>query len=119
LQTIILADFQEQLDRFLNEEIYFHLETSTGSYAALENPGRIATCAYIRNGIFRFKEGTIRGDDSSYRVGLKLDNGWLYAEGLTDWELTDDGKLLLAGHDNEGRLNIGLELSRTPFDCGE
>lgn len=118
LQSIEREAVQEKINEFLNKDAYFHLETSTGSYAGLKDPNKIATCAYIRNGILNFKEGKIIGIGSVYRVGLKLTDGWLYAEGLTDWEVTDEGKLLLGGYDSEGHLNIALELSSHPFECG-
>ncbi|MGI8414963.1 MAG: DUF1806 family protein [Nakamurella sp.] len=118
MESIALEPVQQQIDAFADQDVYFHLETSTGSYAALEDPSRIATCAFIRNGTVRFQRGQIRGEGPSYRVGLRLDNGWLYAEGLTDWQVTEEGTLLLGGYDAEGKLNVGLELSRVPLDCG-
>ena len=71
--------------------------------------------AYIRNAHICFSRGIITGD-GPYRVGLKLDLGWVYAEGLTDFEMEQEGQLLLAGHDPEGRLAVALELSLSPFD---
>lgn len=118
LQAIEQEAVQKKIDAFVNKDTYFHLETSTGSYANLADPNKIATCAYVRNGLLSFHEGKIIGIGSVYRVGLKLTDGWLYAEGLTDWEVTDDGKLLLGGYDTEGNLNIALELSSQPFECG-
>lgn len=44
-----------------------------------------------------------------------MDHGWVYAEGITHWEVDDKERLLLAGHDNQGRLAVALELSLTPF----
>ena len=43
-----------------------------------------------------------------------MDHGWVYAEGITHWEVDDKDRLLLAGHDNR-RLAVALELSLTPF----
>jgi len=117
VESITIDAVQPQLDALVDQDVYVHLETSTGSYAALEDPTRITTCAFLRNGRLRFSDGQIRGEGPSYRVGLRLDRGWLYAEGLTDWEVTESGALLMGGYDSEGRQNIGLELSRTPFDC--
>ena len=48
-------------------------------------------------------------------MGLKLGQGWVYAEGLTDFELTERDELLLAGHDHEGNLTVALQLSTAPF----
>lgn len=44
-----------------------------------------------------------------------MDIGWIYAEGLTDYEIDGQGRLLMAGHDEEGRLAVALQLSRTPW----
>ncbi len=74
----------------------------------------MAVCAYIRNGKVRYERGTITGV-GPYRVGLKMEDGWIYGEGLTDFEIDEKGRLLLAGHDGDGRLAIALELSVTPF----
>lgn len=85
----------------------------------LKEPGKIVTCAYVRNGKLTYHEGKITGNGPIYQIGLKLEDGWLYSEGLTDWELTGNGKLLLGGHDQEGNLNIALGLSFQPFECGK
>jgi len=88
--------------------VYVHLETTNGAYT------EGAFGCFIRNGVIRFTRGGIRGT-GPYRAGLELPNGFLYAEGLTDWEVDALGRLLIAGHDKEGRLTIALELSHTPF----
>jgi hypothetical protein len=111
---IVINEVQAALDRFADKDVYLHMETSNGAYAALRGGQEMAVCAYIRNGKIRFHRGTVTGT-GPYRVGLKMEYGWVYAEGLTDWELDDQGRLLLAGHDSEGRLAVGLELSLTPF----
>lgn len=105
---------QEALNGFLNQDVYLHLETTNGAYAAHRQEQAMAVCAYIRNGKIRFVRGTIQGN-GPYRVGLKMEDGWTYAEGLTDFEIDGDGRLLLAGHDQDGRLAIALQLSLTPF----
>jgi hypothetical protein len=106
---------QAVLDRFLNREVFLHLETTNGAYAAHFQESKIAVGAYIRNGRISFNRGVITGD-GPYRVGLKLEIGWVYAEGLTDFEVDQKDRLLLAGHDHEGRLAIALELSSSPFE---
>jgi hypothetical protein len=42
-------------------------------------------------------------------------HGWVYAEGVTHWEKDEKNRLLLAGHDEKGRLAVALQLSLTPF----
>jgi hypothetical protein len=114
LQPINVEEVQHALDRFANQDVYLHLETTNGAYASHHNEGFFSSGAYIRNGRIRFSRGKIVGE-GPYRVGLKLDLGWVYAEGLTDWVLNEKGQLLLAGHDYEGKLAVALQLSREPF----
>ncbi len=104
---------QSVLDRFLDREVYLHLETTNGAYAAHFQESKMVVGAYIRNGRISFNRGVITGD-GPFRVGLKLDLGWVYADGLTDFGVDED-QLLLAGHDHEGRLAVALELSASPF----
>lgn len=106
---------QAALDSFKDENLFLHLETTNGAYAAHRQDGAMAVCAYIRNGQIRYERGSIQGT-GPYRVGLKMDLGWIYAEGLTDWEIDDKGRLLMAGNDSEGRLAVALELSRDAFE---
>ena len=106
---------QSILDSFLNREVYLHLETTNGAYAVHNQESNMTVGAYIRNGRICFGRGTITGD-GPYRVGLKMEIGWVYAEGLTDFEMAQEGQLLLAGHDQEGRLAVALELSLSPFE---
>ena len=48
------------------------------------------------------------------RLGLKLPSGWIYAQGVTHYELDEHGRLLMAGHDGEGEScrGITLEISK-------
>jgi hypothetical protein len=48
-------------------------------------------------------------------VGLKLPHGWVYAQGITHFELDTYGRLLMAGHDQSGKLAVALQISETPF----
>ena len=115
LNPIEKSIVQPALDRFLSREVYLHLETTNGAYAVHSQQSNMSAGAYIRNGRISFSRGIITGD-GPYRVGLKLELGWVYAEGLTDFEMTPEGQLLLAGHDEEGRLAVALELSISPFE---
>ncbi|WP_462409850.1 YojF family protein [Neobacillus sp. Marseille-QA0830] len=114
MKSIDTGEVQQYLDQFLDQDLYYHLETSNGSYASLEGEQQTSVCAFIRNGRIRYSRGKIAGS-GPYSVGLKLDEGWVYAEGLTDYELTETGQLLLGGYDHEGRIGIALELSLHPF----
>jgi hypothetical protein len=105
---------QAILDKFTGREMYLHLETTNGSYAALRGDSAMSVCAYIRNGKITYNRGKIIGS-APYRVGLKMEHGWIYATALTDYEITESGQLLLAGHNEDGRLAVALEISETPF----
>jgi len=105
---------QAVLQEFTGKQLYLHLETTNGAYAALRGESQMAVCAYVRNSRIQYERGTITGQ-GPYRVGLKMQDGWVYAEGLTDFEIDADNRLLLAGHDGEGRLAVALQLSMTPF----
>ena len=114
MKPIELNSVQEELDSRRGVPVWLHLETTTGSYTALGPEKRPPVIAFVRNASITYERGQIHGS-GPYRVGLKLDGGWVYAEGLTDYEVTERGELLLAGHDPEGNLNVALQLSVSPF----
>lgn len=113
MQSINKAHVQNALDHFMNTDVYVHLETTNGAYAS-HNENKPNVGAYIRNSVIRYTRGTIKGE-GTFRVGLKTELGWIYAEGLTDWEWDKQNRLLLAGHDEKGRLAVALQLSSKPF----
>ena len=94
--------------------MYLHLETTNGSYAALRDESTMSVCAYIQNGWISYHRATIVGT-CPYRVGLKMDFGWIHATALTDYEITESDQLLMTGHDSDGQLAVALQLSETPF----
>ncbi|MGC4377042.1 YojF family protein [Fictibacillus sp. Mic-4] len=114
MKPIVKQEVQDVLDKLVNKNLYIHLETTNGAYASFHNEKNLTVGAYIRNSVVRFSRGSIVGN-GPYRVGLKMEHGWIYAEGLTDWELDEQNRLLLAGHDGEGRLTVALQLSDQPF----
>lgn len=114
MQAIDPASVQTELTRFAGTPLYLHLETSTGAYATLNDKTRPTISAFVRNVQVRYERGTLTGS-GPYRVGLKLPEGWVFAEGLTDWQLDPHDRLLLAGHDESGALLVALQLSATPF----
>ncbi|MCP8971286.1 YojF family protein [Ectobacillus ponti] len=109
-----IADVQRVFDSFAGPDVYVHLETTNGAYAAHRNEQTMTVGAFIRNARISFERGTLAGK-GPYRAGLKMEHGWVYAEGLTHWLLNEKGQLLLSGHDDQGRLAVALQLSRTPF----
>ncbi|WP_368654432.1 YojF family protein [Ornithinibacillus sp. 4-3] len=115
MELIDMKRVQEVLDQFKNKPVYIHLETTNGSYAShFDNKG-VNVGAYIRNARVTFNQAKIVQSDNVLRVGLKIDMGWIYAEGVSHWEMYEETKLLLAGHDEFGRLRVALQISETPF----
>lgn len=115
MKPIEIEKVQDKLDYYTNKTVYLHLETTNGAYAShFDNKG-INVGAYIRNAKVSFTQAKIVGNDISYRIGLKMDMGWIYAEGLTDWTVHEEAQLLMAGHDPEGRLLVSMQISESPF----
>ena len=114
LQPIDPDTVQRELDRRQGRPTYVHLETTTGSYTKLGPEKRDPVIAFVRNARVTYERGSVTGT-GPYRVGLKLDGGWVYAQGLTDFEVNERDELLLAGLDGDGNLTVALQLSTTPF----
>ena len=114
MESINQEAVQKKLDALKDKEVYIHLETTNGAYASHFGNQGVNVGAYIRNAKLVYTEAKISGE-LSYRVGLKTAIGWVYAEGLTDWEMHGE-QLLLAGHDAEGRIMVALQISETPFE---
>lgn len=115
MKPIELDKVQEMLEKFVSKDVYIHLETTNGAYASHFDNKQYNVGAYLRNARVSFTHAKIIQDHSFYRVGLKMEMGWIYAEGLTDWTIYEE-KLLLAGHDADGRLMVALQISEEPFD---
>ncbi|WP_404442020.1 YojF family protein [Sutcliffiella horikoshii] len=104
---------QAELDKQIDVEVFVHLETTNGAYAGHHNTG-LAVGAFIRNVPLKFERAKIVGN-GPYRIGLKLKHGWVYAEGVTHYEVDDKDRLLLAGLNPEGKLAVALQISQEPF----
>lgn len=115
MKPVNITEVQTVLEQYMNKTVYVHLETTNGAYASHVNQNAYNVGAFIRNAEVKFTNAKIVGSNGTYRVGLKLKMGWIYAEGITDWTITDDDQLLLAGHDREGRLMVALQVSNHPF----
>lgn len=115
MEPVIVESVQKELDRLANQEVYIHLETTNGAYATHNDESFFSSGAYIRNGKINYEQGKITGPNP-YRVGLRMELGWVYAEGITHFEVDSKGRLLLAGHDFQGKLAVALEISTTPFE---
>lgn len=115
MEPINKKNVQSLLNEFVNKPVYIHLETTNGAYASHFGNKGVNVGAYIRNAQMTFSKAVIQGD-VGHRVGLNTALGWVYAEGLTDYEKSDDETLLMAGHDAEGRLLVALQISEQPFE---
>lgn len=114
MQPIDPGAVQRMLHAFQDTDVYLFLEMTTGAYASLMDNTKFTASAFVKNAVIRYSQGSIAGD-GPYRVGLKLPHGWVYAQGLTHWDETASDKLLLAGHDHEGKLVVGLYIGREPL----
>jgi hypothetical protein len=114
MQLINPAEVQERLDQLRGQDVYIHLEMTSGAYAAHRDSSKHPASTFITNALIRYAYGSIEGE-GPYRVGLKMEKGWVYSEGLTHWDQTDSERLILAGHDAQGKLVVALQLSRNPF----
>ncbi len=114
MQLINPAEVQLRLNELRNQDVYIHLEMTSGAYAAHHDSTKHPSATFITNAVIRYSRGSIEGV-GPYRAGLKMDKGWIYSEGLTHWDESDSERLILAGHDAQGKLVVALQLSRTPF----
>jgi len=114
MQRIQTADVQRMLDLLKGRDLYIHLEITNGAYTAHRDKSKLSAANFIRNVRLLYTHGSISGI-GPYRVGLKIGEGWVFAEGLTHWEETETERLILAGHDDDGKLVVSLQLSPQPF----
>jgi hypothetical protein len=115
MEPVIVEKVQKEIDRLAGQKVYIHLETTNGAYASHNDESFFSSGAYIRNAHVEYEHGKMTGN-GPYRVGLKMPIGWIYAEGITHYEVDEAGRLLLAGHDFQGRLAVSLEIGVTPFE---
>ena len=114
MRPIDIQAVQSEIDRRCCHDVYLHLETTTGSYTMLGPEKRPPVIAFARNVTITYDRGKVTGT-GPFRVGLKLGSGWVYADGLTHFEVNERQELLLAGIDGEGQLTVALQLSSAPF----
>ena len=115
MELIIPEVIQTKLNELAQKKVYIHLETTNGAYASHHGQGAYSSGAYIRNAKVNYELAKISGD-FPYRVGMKLEIGWIYAEGLTHYLIDEKNRLLLAGLNEEGKLAVALQISTTPFE---
>ncbi|MEW9667963.1 DUF1806 family protein [Ammoniphilus sp. 3BR4] len=103
MKSIQLAEVQEHLHTFAGKTCHIHLETTQGAY------DKHPIGCFIRNAQVQVERAQIRGTNP-YRVGLKIPLGWVYAEGLNVFDWDERGRLLLEGHDDNGKLQVALHI---------
>ncbi|WP_138494596.1 YojF family protein [Paenibacillus pinistramenti] len=113
---IDLEYIQQRIDQMKDQDLYIHLELTNGAYAAHNDASRHPAANFIKNAVIRYAHGGISGVSPYYRVGLKMEHGWIYSEGLTHYEETENDRLIMAGHDKDGKLVVALQLSPYPFE---
>lgn len=114
MQPIQPQDIQSQIDQLMNQELYIHLEVTSGAYANHRDSSKHPGSAFITNARIQYTHGAISGH-GPFRVGLKTEQGWIYAEGLTHVDEQEKERLILAGHDSQGKLVVALQLSKEMF----
>jgi len=114
MELIDPVKVQRLIDDLKEQELYIHLEMTTGAYAAHFDSSKHPAATFITNVKISYSHGTIAGS-GPYRVGLKMGHGWVYSEGLTHYETDVTDRLIMAGHDSQGKLVVALQLSREAF----
>jgi hypothetical protein len=114
MQLIEPKLIQRLIEQHSRQDMHIHLEMTTGAYAAHNDSSKHPASIFITNAVMKYAHGSISGN-GPYRVGLKMNQGWVYIEGLTHYDETQQQKLILAGHDGQGKLVVCLILSREPI----
>ncbi len=96
---------------FTGRVLHLHLETTAGAYTA----GGFG--AFARNLPVHIERLSLRGT-GPFRIGAETGEGFIYAEGITHWEVDAEGRLNLEGHDDQGRLTVCFELSPSLLPLG-
>jgi hypothetical protein len=104
---------QKKIDELVDEDVYLHLEMTLGAYTAHQDSSVHPSSNFVKNIRINYSHGKIT-DESPYRVGLKLEDGWIYTEGLTHYD-ENDKRIILSGNDKDGRLVVALQISKEKF----
>lgn len=117
LEEIDYDKVQTLLSSYEHKPVYLYVETTNGAYAAHFDQRVFNAGTFLRNIQVTYEHAQLKGGNKDpYRVGLKLkDNGWVYVQGLTHFEVNENDEFLLAGFNYEGQLAAALEISTTPF----
>ena len=92
---------ETELQAFVGTEAYIHSEATS--------------FVFVRNFKVNVTHAFIAGE-GPFRAALRFDgHGWLRMEALTHYEIDADGRLLLAGYDDRGRMNVALHIGKEAF----
>lgn len=108
VHAIDVAELRPRLAELAGRQLFLHLETTAGAYTA----GGFG--AFIRNARLEVRRVDIAGT-GPFRAGIETASGWVYAEGLTHWATDGPGRILMAGHDAQGRVTVVCELAPEAF----
>lgn len=101
MNPIDRSEVEDLLRTYIGEEIYIHSEAT--SYV------------FVRNFRVKLMQAFVAGE-GPFRIAFRFDQiGWLRMEALTHVEEDREGRLLLAGYDDRGRMNVALHLGKEPF----
>ena len=114
MQLINREEVQRRIDALRDTDLYIHLEMTMGAYTAHRDQSVHPASNFIKNAVIRYAHGSL-SEKAPYRIGLKLEGGWVYTEGLTHWDETETERLILSGNDKDGKLIVALQLGHKPF----
>lgn len=98
---IIRSRVEAELQAFIGTDVYIHSEATS--------------FVFVRNFKVKVTHAFIAGE-GPFRTALRFDgHGWLRMEELTHYEIDANGRLLLAGYDDRGRMNVALHVGKEPF----
>lgn len=114
MQLIDRNKVQTRIDALRDIELYIHMEMTMGAYTSHRDQSVHPASNFIKNAKITFEHGMI-SESSPYRIGLKINGGWVYAEGMTHWDEEDIDRLIISGNTKDGKLIAALQLSKEPF----
>jgi len=114
MQLINREEVLKKIDALKNKDVYIHMEMTMGAYTSHRDQSVHPASNFIKNVIIKYEHGTL-SESSPYRIGLKINGGWVYAEGMTHWDETDKDRVIISGNDKDGKLIAALQISTEPF----
>lgn len=98
---ITSSKVEAELQAFIGNDVYIHSEATS--------------FVFVRNFKVHVTHAFLAGE-GPFRAALRFDgHGWLRMEALTHYEIDANHRLLLAGYDDRGRMNVALHIGKEPF----